>query len=199
MPLSLPVQRSLLLTPLAIAVARRTGFYDHPAGYKRHLRSTSYLGGSALVAGLLTSTALLAQGTIEFASIALGAFALLGPAPAAADRVSAGGALFAAGLAGLSSPAAPSTPPCSTPSDRQGVKIVHGDEFVITVGTAPFGDDGPRITPAALVRALLCVAGGGAHPVHSPDRAYFDALAHDPYAIRRSIRALAELRRRVGL
>jgi UDP-GlcNAc:undecaprenyl-phosphate GlcNAc-1-phosphate transferase len=39
--------------PAAIALARRTSFLDHPAGYKRHGRATPYLGGMAVFAGLL--------------------------------------------------------------------------------------------------------------------------------------------------
>lgn len=36
-------------TPVAIAVASRTGFHDEPIGYKGHRRPTPYLGGSAVV------------------------------------------------------------------------------------------------------------------------------------------------------
>ena len=100
---------TLLLTPLAIALARRTGFYDSPVGYKGHLRPTPYLGGTAVVAGLLVSGALLARGATEFLPIALGALALLaagtiddryglGPLPRLLVEVGAGGALFAAGI-----------------------------------------------------------------------------------------------------
>lgn len=35
--------------PAAIAIARRTGFLDAPAGYKAHRRPTPYLGGSAVL------------------------------------------------------------------------------------------------------------------------------------------------------
>ncbi len=40
--------------PAAIALARRTEFYDHPAGYKEHASSTPYLGGLAVFAGFAT-------------------------------------------------------------------------------------------------------------------------------------------------
>lgn len=43
------------LTPLAIAVACRLGFFDHPIGYKGHQRATPYLGGTAIIAGLLVA------------------------------------------------------------------------------------------------------------------------------------------------
>lgn len=42
-----------LLTPVAIRIANRTEFFDHPAGYKAHARVTPYLGGSAVIAGFL--------------------------------------------------------------------------------------------------------------------------------------------------
>ena len=48
----------LVLTPLAIRVAVRTAFLDHPAGYKMHARSTPYLGGVAVIAGFCTVAAL---------------------------------------------------------------------------------------------------------------------------------------------
>jgi UDP-GlcNAc:undecaprenyl-phosphate/decaprenyl-phosphate GlcNAc-1-phosphate transferase len=42
-----------LSTPAAIAVAHRTAFYDHPVGYKQHGAPTPYLGGIAVVLGLV--------------------------------------------------------------------------------------------------------------------------------------------------
>jgi len=48
---------ALALTPLARRVAIRTDFLDHPAGYKSHAASTPYLGGVAVVAATLASTA----------------------------------------------------------------------------------------------------------------------------------------------
>jgi UDP-GlcNAc:undecaprenyl-phosphate GlcNAc-1-phosphate transferase len=45
-------------TPLAIRLAHRLRFYDRPAGYKQHGRSTPYLGGLALVVGLLGAVAI---------------------------------------------------------------------------------------------------------------------------------------------
>jgi hypothetical protein len=67
----------------------------------------------------------------------------------------------------------------------RGVKVAHADNFVVTAGTAPFGDSpgGPRMTPATFVRALLCVTGEPARPLPCRDPAHFDALAHDPYSI----------------
>ena len=46
-----------LLTPLAIAIARRTGFVDKPAGYKGHAQPTPYLGGCAITLGTLAGAA----------------------------------------------------------------------------------------------------------------------------------------------
>lgn len=44
-----------LLTPIAIRVACRTGFFDHPVGYKGHAKPTPYLGGAAVISGFLLS------------------------------------------------------------------------------------------------------------------------------------------------
>jgi UDP-GlcNAc:undecaprenyl-phosphate GlcNAc-1-phosphate transferase len=41
-----------LLVPVAIRLARRTGFMDIPAGYKGHSRATPYLGGAAVVSAI---------------------------------------------------------------------------------------------------------------------------------------------------
>src|SRR5436305_2375661 len=47
----LPV--SLMATPLAIRLARRTGFYDRPREYRQHVAPTPFLGGAAVLAGFL--------------------------------------------------------------------------------------------------------------------------------------------------
>jgi UDP-GlcNAc:undecaprenyl-phosphate/decaprenyl-phosphate GlcNAc-1-phosphate transferase len=99
---------SLLLTPAAIALARRTGFLDRPVGYKGHRRPTPYLGGTAVVAAALLAAALCGRGP-AFAPIAAGALVLwavgtvddryaLGPLTRLAIEVAAGAALFAAGI-----------------------------------------------------------------------------------------------------
>ncbi len=44
-----------LVTPLCIRVAVRTGFYDLPKGYKGHKRPTPYLGGTAIMLGILAA------------------------------------------------------------------------------------------------------------------------------------------------
>lgn len=46
-----------LLTPLAIRIALRAQFFDRPAGYKGHKQPTPYLGGCAIVAGVLAGAA----------------------------------------------------------------------------------------------------------------------------------------------
>lgn len=100
---------SLLLTPAATALARRTGFYDHPVGYKVHRRPTPYLGGSAVVAALLISAAFCGRSAAAFWPIAACALVLwalgtvddrygLGPFARLAIELAAGGALFAAGI-----------------------------------------------------------------------------------------------------
>jgi UDP-GlcNAc:undecaprenyl-phosphate GlcNAc-1-phosphate transferase len=47
-----------LLTPVAHRIAVRTGFYDHPTGYKAHSAPTAYLGGAAVMVGFLLSVVL---------------------------------------------------------------------------------------------------------------------------------------------
>jgi UDP-GlcNAc:undecaprenyl-phosphate/decaprenyl-phosphate GlcNAc-1-phosphate transferase len=100
---------TMLLTPAAIALARRIGFYDRPIGYKGHLRPTPYLGGAAVVAALLVSAALFGRAAAAFWPIAAGALVLwalgtvddrygIGLLPRLAIEVAAGGALFAAGI-----------------------------------------------------------------------------------------------------
>jgi UDP-GlcNAc:undecaprenyl-phosphate GlcNAc-1-phosphate transferase len=100
---------SLLLTPAAIALARRSGFYDHPVGYKGHLRPTPYLGGTAVVAALLISAGLFGGAAAAFWPIAAGALSLwalgtlddrysIGPLPRLAVEVVTAAALFAAGV-----------------------------------------------------------------------------------------------------
>jgi UDP-GlcNAc:undecaprenyl-phosphate/decaprenyl-phosphate GlcNAc-1-phosphate transferase len=50
-----------LTVPAAIRVARRTGFYDSPAGYKAHSGPTPYLGGIAVISAALLAFLLLAD------------------------------------------------------------------------------------------------------------------------------------------
>jgi hypothetical protein len=67
-----------------------------------------------------------------------------------------------------------------------GVKAVSPDNFVVTGGTAPYGDAAPgarRIAPAAFTRRFLCVV-GRTKPrpgTCATPPAKFDALAHHPY------------------
>ena len=66
------------------------------------------------------------------------------------------------------------------------VKGVHSSNFVVTAGTAPYGDPpgGHRIPPVAFDRALFCLSGALAlRPVHCPDPAHLDAVSHHPYGI----------------
>ncbi len=49
---------TFLVTPVAIAVAIRTKFYDLPAGYKGHKSPTPYLGGTAIIVGILAAVLL---------------------------------------------------------------------------------------------------------------------------------------------
>ena len=47
-----------LTTPLARRIAVKTAFFDHPTGYKEHSRPTPYLGGAAVILGVLAATCL---------------------------------------------------------------------------------------------------------------------------------------------
>jgi UDP-GlcNAc:undecaprenyl-phosphate/decaprenyl-phosphate GlcNAc-1-phosphate transferase len=47
---------TFLATPVARRIAIRTAFFDHPAGYKEHSRPTPYLGGIAVMAGVLAGS-----------------------------------------------------------------------------------------------------------------------------------------------
>jgi UDP-GlcNAc:undecaprenyl-phosphate/decaprenyl-phosphate GlcNAc-1-phosphate transferase len=49
------------LTPLALRLAVRSGFYDHPTGYKAHAAPTAYLGGAAVVTGFLVAALVAGQ------------------------------------------------------------------------------------------------------------------------------------------
>lgn len=100
---------TLLLTPLAIRLAGRTGFYDHPVGYKGHDSPTPYLGGTAVIGGMLVASALFGSGSSAFVPIAIGAVVLLGvgtiddryglgPLTRLAIEVAAAGVLFAGGV-----------------------------------------------------------------------------------------------------
>ncbi len=66
----------LVLTPQAARVAVRTGFLDHPLGYKQHGRATPYLGGSAVMIAFLVPALLWGGLSERFLALALGACAL---------------------------------------------------------------------------------------------------------------------------
>ena len=55
--LGLAAGLALVTVPIAIRVALRTDFLDHPVGYKGHGRPTPYLGGVAADGGLPPSRA----------------------------------------------------------------------------------------------------------------------------------------------
>jgi UDP-GlcNAc:undecaprenyl-phosphate GlcNAc-1-phosphate transferase len=68
---------TLALTPIAIRAAHRTGFYDHPVGYKQHRVPTPYLGGIAVVLGFLTGSMAFGGGFGEFEALAACAIGVL--------------------------------------------------------------------------------------------------------------------------
>jgi UDP-GlcNAc:undecaprenyl-phosphate/decaprenyl-phosphate GlcNAc-1-phosphate transferase len=72
--------------PAAIATARRTGFFDSPAGYKAHGRPTPYLGGAAVIVAAGLAILLVGDGVSRYWPLLIGALglALVGTAD---DRV----------------------------------------------------------------------------------------------------------------
>ena len=82
---ALPLLTAFFATPVAIAVATRTDFLDHPVGYKGHGRSTPYLGGAAVICGVLIA-ALIAIGTSSRLLAIVGAAAALWAVGTADDK-----------------------------------------------------------------------------------------------------------------
>jgi UDP-GlcNAc:undecaprenyl-phosphate GlcNAc-1-phosphate transferase len=100
---------TLFATPWARRLAVRTKFFDRPVGYKRHSQPTPYLGGAAIVAGLLVAMIGLGSGSAELAPVAVGVLVLfamgtlddrfgLGIAPRFALQVAVAIGLWATGL-----------------------------------------------------------------------------------------------------
>jgi UDP-GlcNAc:undecaprenyl-phosphate GlcNAc-1-phosphate transferase len=58
-----------LLTPVALKLAVRSAFYDHPVGYKAHPAPTAYLGGTAVLGGFCLAAILFGEGFSRFAPI----------------------------------------------------------------------------------------------------------------------------------
>ena len=66
------------------------------------------------------------------------------------------------------------------------VKRVSSQNFVVTAGTAPYGDPpgGQRMSPVAFDRALFCLEDDAAlTPLSCPNPPHLDALSHHPYGI----------------
>jgi hypothetical protein len=63
------------------------------------------------------------------------------------------------------------------------VKAVQPQASVILAGTAPYGDlpGGPRMTPVAFLRDLLCLSGSQLRPAPCPNPVHFDGFDHHPY------------------
>jgi hypothetical protein len=64
------------------------------------------------------------------------------------------------------------------------VKGAANSNFVVTAGTAPYGDPpgGQRIAPVAFDRTLFCLS-PRLRPTRCPDPPHLDAVSHHPYAI----------------
>jgi UDP-GlcNAc:undecaprenyl-phosphate/decaprenyl-phosphate GlcNAc-1-phosphate transferase len=67
---------TICATPLVRRLAIRIGFLDHPVGYKEHARSTPYLGGVAVVAGLLIGAVVPGEELVHLAPLLAGALVL---------------------------------------------------------------------------------------------------------------------------
>lgn len=65
-----------LATPVAIALAIRTKFLDLPVGYKGHRRPTPYLGGTAIIIGIIAAVLLVQGAGSTHVVIILGAVAV---------------------------------------------------------------------------------------------------------------------------
>jgi UDP-GlcNAc:undecaprenyl-phosphate GlcNAc-1-phosphate transferase len=100
---------TLALTPLAIGLARVTGFFDHPLGYKGHSAPTPYLGGTAVIVGLLLAAVLFGRDSSALAPSAIGATLRLGvgtiddryaltPLTRLAIEIAAAAVLFSGGI-----------------------------------------------------------------------------------------------------
>jgi UDP-GlcNAc:undecaprenyl-phosphate/decaprenyl-phosphate GlcNAc-1-phosphate transferase len=101
---------ALITVPVAIRVAWRTDFLDHPVGYKKHARPTPYLGGAAVMLAFLPASLLLGGGASQFGVIVVCALGLslvgavddrvgLGPLPRVIAEIAAATAVWSAGLA----------------------------------------------------------------------------------------------------
>ena len=73
---ALALTATFAATPVAIAVATRTGFQDQPFGHKGHTTPTPYLGGAAVVAGFLLAALVLGGEFSRLAPIPLMAAAI---------------------------------------------------------------------------------------------------------------------------
>lgn len=72
---------ALALTPLAIAVARRSGHLDRPSGWKSHASPTPFLGGAAVLAATAAASLMLGAGGVPWQLLgATAGLALLGSA-----------------------------------------------------------------------------------------------------------------------
>jgi UDP-GlcNAc:undecaprenyl-phosphate GlcNAc-1-phosphate transferase len=66
----------LVLVPVAMRLARRTGFVDLPGGYKGHARATPYLGGLAVMLSVAAALFVFGAATSRFAALFVWAFVL---------------------------------------------------------------------------------------------------------------------------
>ena len=100
---------ALAATPVAIRLAHRAGFHDHPLGYKGHAHPTPYLGGAAVFTGFLVGALLAGSAGSRLAAIPACAVGLwvvgtlddrfgLAASPRLLAEAAAAGVIVAAGL-----------------------------------------------------------------------------------------------------
>ena len=64
---------ALAFTPVAIAVATRTGFLDRPVGWKSHHAPTPYLGGAVVLVAFALAAMMAGQDPARLTPIVVGA------------------------------------------------------------------------------------------------------------------------------
>jgi len=67
---------TMATVPAVIRIAHRTGFLDHPVGYKAHGQATPYLGGSCVLVAFVLALIAFGDGVGRFLPLILGALAL---------------------------------------------------------------------------------------------------------------------------
>jgi UDP-GlcNAc:undecaprenyl-phosphate GlcNAc-1-phosphate transferase len=73
---ALSLVAALVLVPVAMRVALRTGFVDRPGGYKGHAKPTPYLGGAAVLVAVAIALTAFGAATSRFGALLIWAVVL---------------------------------------------------------------------------------------------------------------------------